>query len=122
MTSMGENGEYDLYFSAHSAALNYRTIDVFNSIEPESSAVGKYQGGPKLTDPALQELIDTAVEDLDEETAAKAVDDIVQYVWDNVCYFGVEGSLKAFVVEKGLTGARLDAGACVDLSGYYPVK
>lgn len=122
MTSMGENGEYDLYFSAHSAALNYRTIDVFNSIEPESSAVGKYQGGPKLTDPALQELIDTAVEDLDEETAAKAVDDIVQYVWDNVCYIGVEGSLKAFVVEKGLTGARLDAGACVDLSGYYPVK
>ena len=122
MVSMGESGDYDLYYSAHSAALNYRTIDVFKSIEPDTSGQGMYQGGPKLKDPALQSLIDTAVKELDEEAAAKAVDDIVQYVWDNVCYIGVEGSLKAFVVKKGLTGARLDAGACVDLSGYHPAS
>ena len=122
MTSMGEQGEYDLYYSAHSAALKYRTIDVFQSIEPDTSGQGQYQGGPKLTDPVLQELIDTAVEDTDEEVAAQAVDDIVQYVWDNVCYIGVGSSLKAFVVKEGLIGARLDAGACVDLSQYRPAN
>lgn len=122
MTGMGEAGEYDLYYSAHPGALKYRNLDTFKSIEPESSGNGTYQGGPKLQDPELQTLIDTAVESLDEEEAAIAVDDIVKYVWDNVCYIGVCANVKSFVVREGLVGAALDAGACIDLSKYHPAE
>lgn len=120
MVSMGQSGDYDIFYGSHPAALKYRNIDVFKQLEPNTAGKGEYMGGPKLLDPELQKLIDSAVGDADETAAADSVNKIIQYVYDNVCYIGVNGSVTASVVTEGLTGVALDVGSCIDLSGIHP--
>ena len=122
MVPMSESGEYDIFYGGHPAALKFRSLETFKQIEPNSAGAGKYMGGPKITDPVLQELIDKATKELDDKAAAESIKEIVQYIYDSACYIGVHGGIMTSVAAKGLTGIAMDAGACIDLSGIHPAS
>lgn len=120
MLEDGQSGNYDLFYHAHPAALYYRGFDTFNSLDPETAGAGKYAGGPKLTDPAITELITTAI-GADESAAVTAINEIVQRAYDEVWCIGVHSSINTDVAAKGLTGFRLVLGT-YDFSQIRPAQ
>lgn len=120
MLEDGQAGNYDLLYQSHPGALYYRGFDTFNILDPATAGAGKYAGGPKLTDPALTDLIVTAIGP-DEAAAVEAINTIQQMAYDEVWWIGVHSAINTDVAANGLTGFRLVLGT-YDFSQIRPAQ